>query len=86
MDERVERSFRGISKRLAIRYLQNLGGTPVEDGVVEGDDWVATLSADSVQIGPTLTLTEITVVFEGDGDSLESLVDAFARKAMRAGG
>ena len=86
MDERIERSFRGISERLAVRYLENLGGTPVDNGVVEGDDWVATLSAESVQIGPSLTLTEITVVFEGDGDSLESLVDSFARKAMRAGG
>ena len=86
MDERVERSFRGISERLAIRYLTNLGGTQVDDEVVEGDDWVATLSSESVHIGPSLTLTEITVVFEGNRETLDSLVEAFARKAMRAGG
>ncbi len=86
MDERVERSFRGISERLAIRYLTNLGGTQVDDEVVEGDDWVVTLSSKSVHIGPSLTLTEITVVFEGNRETLDSLVEAFARKAMRAGG
>ena len=86
MDERVERSFRGISERLAIRYLTNLGGTQVDDEVVEGDDWVVTLSSKSVHIGPSLTLTEITVVFEGNRETLDSLVEAFAKKAMRAGG
>ncbi|MHC3438785.1 hypothetical protein ACYJ1Y_11975 [Natrialbaceae archaeon A-gly3] len=82
----VERSFRGISKRLAARYLQNLGGEQVSEGAVEGEGWQAHLSADTVEIGPTLTLTEVTVVFEGDEAVLETLVEDFARKAMRAGG
>ena len=86
METRVERSFRGISERLAIRYLTNLGGTPAADDVVEGDDWTATLSSKTVRIGPTLTLTEVTVVFEGDEETLETVVEDFARKAMRAGG
>ena len=83
---RVERSFRGISERLAIRYLGGLGGEQVEADVVEGDGWSATLSAESVEIGPSLTLTEVTVVFEGDAESLKPLIEDFARKAMRAGG
>lgn len=83
---RVERSFRGISERLAIRYLTNLGGERVDDGTVEGDDWTATISSESVDIGPTLSLTEVTVVFEGDSDALEPLIEDFAQKAMRAGG
>ncbi|WP_290817950.1 hypothetical protein [Halovivax sp.] len=83
---RVERSFRGISARLARRYLSNLGGEVVDDEVVVGDGWEATISTESVSIGPSLTLTEVTVVFEGDEGILEDLVDRFARKAMRAGG
>ncbi|WP_246998767.1 hypothetical protein [Halosolutus gelatinilyticus] len=83
---RIERSFRGISERLAIRYLTNLGGERVDNGAVEGDDWSATLSSEQVGIGPSLTLTEVTVVFEGDEETLEPLVDRFAQKAMRAGG
>lgn len=86
MSRRIERSFRGISVRLAIRYLRNLGGEQVAEDAVEGEDWTATLSTDTVEIGPTLTLTEVTIVFEGEEESLESLVENFARKAMRAGG
>lgn len=86
MTTRLERSFRGISERLAIRYLTNLGGRQVDEDTVEGDDWTATLSAETVGIGPTLSLTEVTVVFEGDEDTLEPLVERFAQKAMRAGG
>ena len=77
------REFRAISQRLAIQYLENLGGERT-DGAVEGDGWRAELSSETVEIGPTLTLTEVTVVFEGE--ALDGLVEAFARKAMRAGG
>ncbi|TYL40148.1 hypothetical protein CV102_00780 [Natronococcus pandeyae] len=83
---RVERTFRGISERLAIRYLTNLGGERVDEETVEGDGWTATISSDTVGIGPSLTLTEVTVVFEGDSKTLEPLVEDFAQKAMRAGG
>ena len=86
METRVERSFRGITTRLAVQYLENLGGRRVDEDAVEGEDWQAHLSTDTVEIGPTLTLTEVTVVFEGDPETLESLVEDFARKAMRAGG
>ncbi|WP_306061423.1 hypothetical protein [Natronococcus wangiae] len=83
---RVERSFRGISERLAIRYLTNLGGERVDEETVEGDDWTAAISSDTADVGPTLSLTEVTVVFEGDPETLEPLVEDFAQKAMRAGG
>lgn len=83
---RVERSFRGISKRLAVRYLTNLGGERVDDETVEGDDWQATISSETIGVGPSMTLTEVTVTFEGSAARLETLVDAFAQKAMRAGG
>ncbi|WP_202614525.1 hypothetical protein [Halostella litorea] len=84
--DRRTRSFRGISERLAVRYLENLGGERVDDGAVEGDGWRATLSAEKVAIGPSLSLTEVTVEFEGDDGTLDSLVERFAQKAMRAGG
>ncbi|MFC6765267.1 hypothetical protein [Natrinema soli] len=86
MVTRVERSFRGISERLVLRYLTNLGGEQVAENTVAGDDWTATFSSEKVGIGPSLQLTEVTVVFEGDDDSLEPLIERFAQKAMRAGG
>jgi hypothetical protein len=86
MATRLERSFRGISERLAVRYLTNLGGERVDDDTVAGEGWTATYSSETVSIGPSLQLTEVTVVFEGEADVLEPLVERFAQKAMRAGG
>lgn len=81
-----EKSFRGISKRLAAHYLRNLGGEDAGEDVVVADDWRATLDAEKVSIGPTMTLTEVTVSFEGDPELLDELVERFSQKAMRAGG
>lgn len=90
MTTRVERSYRGISERLALHYLTNLGGEQVEEDAVTGDGWSAALSSEQVGIGPTLTLTEVTVAFEFEDDvdeqQREALIEAFTRKAMRAGG
>lgn len=83
---RRERSFRGISARLARHYLENLGGEQRDESTVVGEDWSATLSAETVGIGPSLQLNEVTIVFEGDEQTLDPLIEKFAQKAMRAGG
>ncbi|WP_132057883.1 hypothetical protein [Halorussus amylolyticus] len=88
---RVEKSYRGISERLAHHYLSNLGGEiadgdPEGDADVLGDDWRAAITSEKVGIGPSVQLTEVTVVFEGDEDALDALIEDFSRKAMRAGG
>ena len=81
-----ERTYRGISVRAARGYLAGLGGEPSGDGAVVGEGWRAELSSRTVGVGPTLTLTEVTVRFEGDGDVLPGLIEAFSAKAVRAGG
>jgi len=83
---RRERSYRGISIRLAREYLVKLGADAVDDDRVAADAWSASLSAETVSIGPTLTLTEVTVVFEGEPETLDPLIERFSQKAMRAGG
>lgn len=83
--ERV-RTYRGISERAARHYLTRVGGELNDDGTVSGDGWQATVSSESVGVGPTLELTEVTVAFEGDAEILEGLIDRFSRKAIRAGG
>ena len=81
------RSYRGISIRAAIGYLENLGGEKTDESTVEGNGWKATLSAEQVGIGKTLKLTEVTVAFEGeDEENLDELIESFRQKAMRAGG
>jgi len=83
---RRERSFRGISKRLAIQYLENLGADRVDDDRVEADGWAADLSSQTVGVGPSVSLTQVDLVFEGDPERLDPLIERFAQKAMRAGG
>jgi hypothetical protein len=83
---RRERSFRGISKRLAIQYLETLGAERVDEDRVVADDWAATLSEQTKTVGPSLSLTQIDLVFEGDPEELDPLIARFAQKAMRAGG
>jgi len=84
--ERIERSFRGISARLARHYLSELGGETLDETTVEGPNWTATVSTATVEIGPSIELTEVTVVVEGDEETVPPLVESFAQKAMRAGG
>lgn len=87
---RREKSFRGISIRLARNYLESLGGTAVDDSTVEADEWRATLSAEKVAIGASLELTEVTIAFDADEslseEAFDTLIENFSRKAMRAGG
>lgn len=81
-----EKSYRGISQRIAKHYLQGLGGETTEFGDIVGPDWSAKLRESTVHIGPTLTLTEVTVRFEGNPETLDEIVHRFDRKALRAGG
>lgn len=95
MDHR-ERSYRAISARAAIGYLENLGGERIapEEGddweaageLVEGKGWTAHVSEEKVEVGPSLQLNEVTVRFEGKEAVLDPLIEDFSQKAIRAGG
>jgi len=83
---RRERTFRGISVRAAVHYLVGVGGEQTGDATVRGTGWVATVDDDRVDLGPSLRLTEVTVTFEGDAEVVPQVAEAFAKKAVRAGG
>lgn len=83
---RHERTFRGISVRAAVHYLEGVGGEATDDATVRGEGWVATVDEDRVALGPSLRLTEVTVTFEGDPEVVPAVAEAFAKKAVRAGG
>jgi hypothetical protein len=82
------REFRGISKRLAAQYLETLGGERVDEAGdrIDGDGWSAELSEQTVNPVGSITLNEVRIHFEGESSTLRPLIDAFAQKAMRAGG
>ncbi|MEF8812812.1 MAG: hypothetical protein V5A55_03225 [Halovenus sp.] len=82
-----ERSYRGISARAAIGYLEKVGGNQVSERKVESEHWEASVSEATVSIGPSLQITEVTVRFEGESDErLDEVVEEFSQKAIRAGG
>lgn len=83
---RRERSWRGITVRAAVGYLENCGGEKQDETTVTGDGWTADLSESKVGIGPSMQLNEVHVVFEGDEATLDPLIEQFSQKAMRAGG
>ncbi|MFC5135179.1 MULTISPECIES: hypothetical protein [Haloferacaceae] len=89
---RREVAYRGISRRLAAHYLENLGGElvgtddPAAATRVDGEGWRATLDAATVTAAASITLTEVTVSFAGEESVLDELLPKFERKAMRAGG
>lgn len=84
------RNFRGISKRLAADYLENLGGERADEAGdrIDGDGWTAELTERKVTPvpGTSLTLNEVRVEFSGEKDRLAPVIERFAQKAMRAGG
>lgn len=81
------RSYRGISVRAAIGYLENVGGEQTDEATVEGDGWRATLSSEKVSVGRSIKLTEVTVAFEGESEEvLDPVIEKFSQKAIRAGG
>lgn len=83
---RREKSFRGISQRLAAHYLRNLGGEGETDDHVAGENWSADLSGEVISVAGSMELTEVTITFEGAEETIAPLIDDFSRKAMRAGG
>ncbi|AFK19925.1 hypothetical protein E6P09_00505 [Haloferax mediterranei ATCC 33500] len=83
---RRERAFRGISTRLAIQYLEGLGGEAESETRVVGPDWTVDLDTEEVTITNSIQLTEVQLTFEGDDETLDDLIERFSRKAMRAGG
>ena len=90
--ERETVAYRGISRRLAAHYLQNLGGElvdtddPAEATRIDGEGWRATLDAESVTAAAAISVTEVTAEFAGAPDALDALLPKYRQKAMRAGG
>jgi hypothetical protein len=81
-----ERSFRGISARLALKYLESLGGEQVGENRVEADDWEAEFSSETATVGRSFKVNQIDIVFQGNPEVLDEYIEKFAQKAIRAGG
>lgn len=80
------RRFRGVTREVAMTYLENLGGERVDETMISGEDWRAELSIGNAPVGPSYRLTEIEITWTGDPETLESIIYQFRLKTFRAPG
>lgn len=75
--------FGGMPVWLLEAYLEELGGTPASEAVIQGDGWRATLT--SARGGPGhIAIARVTVTVEGDRAA--AILEALRKKAQRGGG
>lgn len=80
------REIRGVPLWLMQAYLLDMGGTLVEEGLVEGDGWSVRLTKmDPFRIG-SLSVGQIRIAMSGDPEGFANLKVMIEPKLMRAGG
>ncbi len=67
-------------------YLEEIGGTSVNDNHVEGKGWTVTLTKIEPKKIGSLRIGQVKLEIEGDTEAIATLKEAFNKKTMRAGG
>ena len=82
----IEKLYRSLPLWLAREYLEEIGGVAQNENLVQGENWSAALStSESIGIG-ALRIIQLRVVFRAAPDVLNTIIAAFEKKALRAGG
>ena len=82
---RVERVLRAMPPRILQFYLQDLGGTLLNEEEVEGPGWKARMQRmEDFQLG-SLRVGQLHFVLEGDAETIDALMPRLDLKLMRAG-
>ncbi len=82
----IIREMRGIPYFLLVEYLEEMGATEVEEGVLEAKDWTVKLERmepyriASISVGQTRVIVHIEEAAE------EAFIAKFSMKTFRAGG
>jgi sulfur-carrier protein len=67
-------------------YLEEIGGTAVNDNRIEGKGWTVTLTKlEPKKIG-SLRIGQVKLEIAGDTEAIATMKQAFNQKTMRAGG
>ena len=84
--QKFEREIRGIPFFLLVEYLEEMGGTVVEEGHVQGPGWNVWLQRiEPFRIG-SLEVGQSRLNFEIEDQNLDDFMKVFSQKTMRAGG
>jgi hypothetical protein len=84
--KRIEREIRGIPFFLLVEYLEEMGGTVIEKGYVRGPGWNVRLQRiEPFRIG-SLEVGQSRLEFEIEDHLVDSFMELFGKKTLRAGG
>ena len=84
--EKIVREIRGIPLFLLREYLQEMGGTAIDDNHLEGPGWRVTLTRmEPFRIG-SLEVGQTRVEIEIKPELVEGFMEVFGKKTLRAGG
>ena len=79
------REMRGIPLWLLREYLQEMGGTAVDDHMVKAEGWTVRLTRmDPFRLG-SLEVGQTRLDIEIEDDQVDEFLAAFAKKTLRAG-
>ncbi len=81
----IVREMRGIPLWLLREYLQEMGGTAIDDGLVRADGWSVRLTRmEPFQLG-SLAVGQTQLDIEIEAQLVDAFLEAFAKKTLRAG-
>lgn len=82
----IIREMRGIPYFLLVEYLEEMGGTQVEEGIIQAEDWTVHLEKmqpfkiGSLRVGQS----RLTIFVEEEAEA--DFISQFSMKTLRAGG
>ncbi|HZY41945.1 MAG TPA: DUF1952 domain-containing protein [Anaerolineae bacterium] len=81
----IVREMRGIPLWLLREYLQELGGTVLDDGLVRAEGWSVRLTRmEPFRLG-SLAVGQTRLDIEIEDQLADAFLEAFAKKTLRAG-
>ncbi len=81
----IVREMRGIPLWLLREYLQELGGTTIDDGLVRAEGWSVRLTRmEPFRLG-SLAVGQTRLDIEIEDQLADAFLEVFAKKTLRAG-
>lgn len=84
--QKLEREIRGIPYFLLVEYLEEMGGTVIEEGYLQGPGWNVSLQRiEPFRIG-SLEVGQSRLDIEIEDHLVDDFMEVFGQKTLRAGG
>lgn len=82
----IVHEMRGIPYFLLKEYLQEMGGTLIEENFIQGDGWNVRLERMEPFRLFSLSVGQTRLTVEMEDDAVDDFTERFRKKTLRAGG